>query len=186
MLMALNFLEAVQTKPIIVTTKQTTHFVNYSATHPDEITEYRKSGIILHVYSNASYTSELEARSRSGGYYFLGQKYNTPIQEIPLENGPVHVECSITRNVMASSTEEDLGGLFEKCQKTTSTRTDLAEMGHQKPPTTVAAENTASNSIANGTAKQKRSRAIDIIFLSVQRQNSTKPFPYILGGWKKT
>ena len=61
MLMALNSLAAVQTKPKIETAKQITQFLNYSAIHPDAITEYRKSGTIIHIYSNASYISEQEA-----------------------------------------------------------------------------------------------------------------------------
>ena len=40
MLMALNYLAAVQKKPTIETTKQITEFLNYSATHPDAVTEY--------------------------------------------------------------------------------------------------------------------------------------------------
>ena len=73
--------------------------------------------MILHIYSDASYISEPEARSRSGRYFFLGPKYHTPIQEMRPENGPVHVECSIMRNLMASATEAELGGLFENFQK---------------------------------------------------------------------
>ena len=41
-------------------------------------------------------------------------------------------------------------------------------MGHLQPPTPVAMDNTAANSIVNGTAKQKRSRAIDMIFYWVR------------------
>ena len=32
---------------------------------------------------------------------------------MPPENGPMHVECSIMRNVMASFMESELGDLFE-------------------------------------------------------------------------
>ena len=71
------------------------------------------------------------------------------------ENGLVHVECSIMRNVMALSTEAELGELFENCQKETSTRTSLEEMGHPQPSTPVATENTEANSILNGTEKKK-------------------------------
>ena len=56
---------------------------------------------------------------------------------------------------MASATEAELGGLFEKCQKATSMRTELAEMGHQQLPTPTATDNTAANSIINGMTKQK-------------------------------
>ena len=71
------------------------------------------------------------------------------------ENEPVHVEFGIMKNVMESATESELGGLFENCQKATSTRTALADMGHQQPTPPAATENTAANSIVNGTAKKK-------------------------------
>ena len=74
---------------------------------------------------------------------------------MPPENGPVHVECSIMRNVMESATESELGGLFEKCQKATSVKKTLADMSHQQPPTLVATYNTAANSMVNVTSKQK-------------------------------
>ena len=69
-----------------------TRFINYSATNPDAIPEYRKSVMNLHIYSDASHISEPEAQSRSGVYSFFGPKSNTPIQKMPPENGPVHVE----------------------------------------------------------------------------------------------
>ena len=55
MFIALNSLSAVDTNPAIKTAKQITQFLNYSETHPNAITEYRKSVIILHIYSDASY-----------------------------------------------------------------------------------------------------------------------------------
>ena len=57
MLMALNSLAEVNIKPKIETVKQITQFLNYSATHPDAVTEYRIIGIILHIYLYASYIS---------------------------------------------------------------------------------------------------------------------------------
>ena len=110
--MALNSLTAVQINSKIENEKQIALFLNYSARHPDEITEYRKNGIIIHIYSDVSYISEPEARSRARGYFFLGPNSKTPIQDMPLDNGPVHVECIIMRNIMASATEAELGGLF--------------------------------------------------------------------------
>ena len=51
--MALNSMEAVQTKTKIETAKQITKFLNYSATNTDAITEYRKTGMIIHIFSDA-------------------------------------------------------------------------------------------------------------------------------------
>ena len=87
---------------------------------------------------------------------------------MPSEYGPVDVECSIMRNVMESATESELGGLFENFQKKTSTRTALAEMGHQQSPTPLPTDNTMANSIVNGKAKQKIYRAIDMNFYWVR------------------
>ena len=47
-------------------------------------------------------------------------------------------------------------------------RTALAEIGHQQPTTPLATDNTAANSIANGKAKQKISRAIKMRFYWVR------------------
>ena len=70
---------------------------NYSVSKLQRNTSIRnnkiqKSGMILHIYSGTSFIAEPEARSRTGGYFFLGPKSKTPIQEMLPENGPVHVE----------------------------------------------------------------------------------------------
>ena len=154
-LMSLKSLVVVQTKPKTETAKQITSFLNCRTTHQGAIREYRKCGNILHIYSDASYTSELEAQSKARRCFFLLPKSNTPIQKITPENGPVHVECRIMRNIMASASEVELGGLFENYQKATSTSTALEEVGHQEPPTPAGRDNIVANSIVNGTAKQE-------------------------------
>ena len=85
MVMALNSLVAVQTKSTVEVEKNITHFLNYCASNPDDVTEYKRNYIILHLYSDASCLSEPEALSRSGGYFFLvpRPKNKTPISEVP-------------------------------------------------------------------------------------------------------
>ena len=69
MMMTLNSLATVHAKLTSKTAKQIHNFLNYSATNPDAVTEYRKSGMILHIYYDASYILEPEARSRAGRYF---------------------------------------------------------------------------------------------------------------------
>ena len=83
MLMALKSLVTVQTDPKIKTVKQITQLLNYSAIHPDAVTEYIRNGMVLQIYLDASYISEREAGSRAGGKFYLGPKSNTPIQAMP-------------------------------------------------------------------------------------------------------
>ena len=73
--------------------------------HPDAVIEYRRSRMILHIYSDSSYILEPKTHRRSGGYFFLGPKSNTPITAMPPENYPVHVEYSILIDFMVSATE---------------------------------------------------------------------------------
>ena len=89
--MALTSIEGVQTNTTIKTAKQITPFLDYRASHPDAVIEYRRSRIILHIYSDASYISETWARIIAGGYLLLVPKSNTSITAIHPENGPVHV-----------------------------------------------------------------------------------------------
>ena len=97
----------------------------------------------------------------------------------------MHVECSIMINVMASATEVELGGLFENCQKATSTNTALVYMGHLQPPTPVATDNTAANSIVNGTEKQKIYSEIDMRFYWVRDRIRQNHFPVFWEEGKK-
>ena len=66
----------------------------------------------LHIHSDASYLSEPKARSRVGGFFFLDGKEDPQPGQPPHLNGPIHVECRIMRNIMASASEAETGGLF--------------------------------------------------------------------------
>ena len=82
---------------------------------------------------------------------------------------------------MASALETKLGGLFENCQKATSMITDLADMGHQH-----WWQRTIQRQTESSTERQNKnilSNRHDILL--VQGQNTTKPFPHILGRGKK-
>ena len=153
--MVINSLESVQKKPTI---KTATQIPRNTYRHSNRMQKKWNDsphifGCILHIITRVT--------KQSRWVCFLGTKSNTRIQAIPPENGPVHVECSIMRNVMASATESELGGQFENCQTETSMITALSEMGHPQPPKIMETDNTSANSIDYGTEKQKISRAID-------------------------
>jgi hypothetical protein len=171
MLMALNSLASQQNKGTEHTAKQITQFLNYCATHPDATLVFYKSDMVLYFYSDASYCSEPGARSRYGGFFYLGPKPldpSKPPKSMPPLNGAIHIECGIMHNVLASAMESEMGGLFNNCQKAVPLRISLVEMKHPQPPTPVATDNSAACSIVNDTAKQKRSRAIDMRFYWVR------------------
>jgi hypothetical protein len=118
MLVALGTIASAQSTGTEATMQAVTQLLNYCATHPDATIRYSASGMHLHIHSDASYLSELKARSRAGGNFFLSTAPShphaipNPDSPSPPHNGAIHTHCSIIRAVLASTTEAELGALF--------------------------------------------------------------------------
>ena len=166
MLVALGTLASAQTKGTEATMKAAINLLNYAATHPDAIVRFYGSSMQLHIHSDASYLSEFNARSRVGGYFFLGDKDNTESTSPPPPiNGAIHVESIIPGPVMSSASEAETGGLFINGKEGAYARTVLEEMGWpQHGPTPIQTDNSVAEGIANESIKQRRSKAMDMCF----------------------
>ncbi|CAB9526493.1 unknown protein [Seminavis robusta] len=134
--------------------------LNYAATHPDAILRYKRSGMILHLHSDASYLSAPKAGSRAGRYFFLS---NGSLDNAP-SNGAVHVVAKIMKNVLSSAAEAEVGNAFNNAQEACPIPQTLIEMGHPQPATPIQTDNKWAEGILTGTKKQKRSKAIDMRF----------------------
>jgi hypothetical protein len=87
----------------------------------------------LKIHSDASYLSELKAKSRIGGYFYLGGKSDSRIK--PLYNGPLLCHTTVLKHVVSSVAEAEFGALFVNAKEGTVTRTTLSEMGHNQDAT---------------------------------------------------
>ena len=134
------------------------YFLNYAASNPNAELIYRASEMVLQGDSDAAYLVCDEARSRAGGYFFLGN------HDRKLFNGPVMVLAKIIKNVMASAAEAEVGALFMNAQEAVPMRLSLEELGHKQPATPLKIDNSTATGIINNTIKQKRSKAIDMRF----------------------
>ena len=85
----LSTIAAQQSNGTEQTAKAVTKLLNYVVTHPDATLHYKKSNMILHVHSDTSYLTERKARSRSGGYFYMGNNTNNFI------NGPILNSTSV-------------------------------------------------------------------------------------------
>lgn len=160
MLMALSTLGSEQTTGTEKTERALLQFLNYCATHPDATIRYKASDMVLLIDSDASYLSESEARSRAGGYFYLGSDLHKP-QRL---NGAIHILATIIKNVMSSAAEAEVGAAFTNAKEAIPMRTALEEMGHPQPPTPLQTDNSTAHGIINDTVKQRRSKAIDMRF----------------------
>ena len=71
-LTALSSIASKQTTVTEDTMMKVIHSLDYLATHPDTVIMFRALDMILHVHSGASDYSKKKAKSRMGGYFFLG------------------------------------------------------------------------------------------------------------------
>jgi hypothetical protein len=86
----------------------------------------------LKIHSDASYLSEPKAKSRSGGYFYLGNKKKSP--KNPLSNGPLLCYTTVLKHVVSYVAEAEFGALFVNVKEGTVTRTTLAGMGRNQMP----------------------------------------------------
>ncbi len=71
--------------------------------------------MILNVHSDASYLSASKARSRAGGYFFLG---SIPRDSKPIIiNDAIHITCIILKLVAVSAAEAELSAYFSMHRK---------------------------------------------------------------------
>jgi hypothetical protein len=108
--------------------------------------------MILQIHSDASYLSLYNARSRLGGLFFLGNK--SPEQD-KLNGSILNVAADI-KNVVASTSESEVGACFDNTQSVAPLRVTLTELGHTQPPTPLRTDNSTAFGILSETIKYKR------------------------------
>jgi hypothetical protein len=167
MLVALGTLAAAQTRGTESTMEALTQLLDYAATHPEAAIRFHRSTMTLYVHSDASYLSEPKARSRVGGYFYLG-KSNEPTDN-PTPNGPIHIKSHILKHIMAAASEAEIAALFHTGQEAVYIRQILHELDRtQHHPTQITTDNSTADGFANQRTKIKRSKAMDMRFYWVQ------------------
>ena len=105
--------------------KAVQRFLNYAASNQDAKISFRASDMLYKIGSDAAYLVCPEARSRAGGYHYLGNKDDN------LFNGPIYVLAKIIKNVTESAAEAEVAGLFMKAQQAVPMRLTLGDMRHK-------------------------------------------------------
>ena len=123
MLFTLNTLASAQSKGTEETKAAMIHFLDYCATHPEATIRFHASDMILKIHSDASYLSEPEAKSRAGGYFYLGNK-----DDSMQNNGAIHILAKIIKNVVSSVAEAEIAAIFMNAKEAVPIRQTLLEM----------------------------------------------------------
>jgi hypothetical protein len=124
--------------------------------------------------------SEPKAKSRIEGYYYVGNKKNSPKK--PLYTGPRLCHKTVLKYVVSYVAEAEFGALFVNAKEGTVMHTELAEMVHNQDATVLKTDNTTADGIINNTVRQKCSKAMDMIFYWVKDRVEQEQFNV---GWAK-
>jgi hypothetical protein len=161
LVMPINVLASEQSNATVVTADKVIKLLNYWNTHPETKIPYHASDMILHIHSDASYLSENEAKSRAGGFFYMG---NTTKNNKKLTNGAILIISKVLKHVMSSAAEAEIGAVFINAKEGAVLRKTLEELGHKQPPTPVETDNNTATGYSNGTIKQKWTKAMDMRF----------------------
>jgi hypothetical protein len=100
--MPINVLAYEQSNATEVTADKVIKLLNYCNTHQETNIHYHASDMILHIHSDASYLSENEAKSRAGGFFYMGSNNKT---DKKLTNGAILIISKVLKHVMSSVAE---------------------------------------------------------------------------------
>ena len=165
-LVALNSIGTQQSVPTLNIKAKTQHLLDYLATHLNHTLIYNASDMIPHIYGDASYLVEPNAKSRAGAYFYLSTHHNQKL------NGSIYCLCTLIKAVISSVIESELGALFINSTHVVPIKNTLISMGHPQPPTPIKTDNIIALGVVTNTIKRKRTKSIDTrIYWVMDRMN---------------
>ena len=165
MLTAINKIGSRQSKATTLIRAEIDRFLQYATKWPNSVLCIKASNMKLHVHSDASYLSELDARSRAGAFLYLGDH-----EDGTVPNAPVSYLSVIISSVVDSATAAEYAALFIAAQNATPIRTALGKLGYLQDVTEIICDNLCAVGIANNSFKQKRSKTIDMRYHWIRDQ----------------
>lgn len=175
MLAPVRMLSLDQAHPTEETERAADQLLQYAATWPNAIITFHPSDMVLKVITDATYLSERGARSRAAGYHHLGNSDNKD-QWI---NGAISVMSKQINVVTSSAYESEIGGAWMNAVASLPETRTLELLGHKQPPTEIISDNKVAVAIANGTAKQRLSKPIDMRFHWLVDRTQQKQFKVV-------
>jgi hypothetical protein len=169
LIMPINVLASEQSKATAVTADKVIKLLNYCNTHPETKKRYHASGMILHIHSDASYLSENEAKSKAGGFFYMGSSTDNK-----LTNGAILIISKVLKHIMSSAAEAEIGAVFINAKEGAVLCTTLEELGHPQPTHTNGNRQYHCHRIQQWHHKTKTHKSNGYAFLLDKRQSETR------------
>jgi hypothetical protein len=131
LIMPINVLASEQSNATEITADKVIKPLNYCNTHPETKILYHASDMILHIHGDASYLSENEARSRAGGFFYMG---NTTTNVKTLTNRAILVVSKILKHVISSAANAEIGAVLINAKGRSCPQENIGVSGTPTPP----------------------------------------------------
>ena len=131
--------------------------------------------MIFYVDSDATYLVDKKAKSRITGHYCSNKTTNKKSQNPPL-NGLIQIECKLLKYAVKSAAKAEIVSLFANCQKVIEIKHILQALGHPQVATPIKTDNMMVASFVTDMLKQKRSKAWDVRYHWLSKQQALKIF----------
>ena len=137
---------------------------------------YSASNMTLAVHSHARHVSLPKAQSRAGGHFFLSNNNN-----VSPNKGAILNIAHIIKHLMLSVAEAEMVALYIMAREAMYIRIILEEMGHKQPPSPIWIDNTMVDGVINKKVQSKWTKAMDMQFHWVQKQECQNQFWFYWG-----
>jgi hypothetical protein len=107
--MQVNVLASEQTGATSATADKIIKLLNYCTTHPEATLYYHASYMILNIHSDASYLSEIEAKIRAGGFFYMGSNTDKANR---ITNGAILIISTVLKHILSLAVEAEIGAVF--------------------------------------------------------------------------
>ena len=129
--------------------------------------------MILRADMDGSHLSEPKSRSTVAGFFYLSDATPKP----PL-NGGIGIGANLLKEITSSAEDTEIAGTYHMGQRVVPLRHTLMELGHTQPPsgTPMKTDNSVAKGFANGTIRQRKTKAMDMRYYWVQDRTRHKQF----------
>ena len=110
---------------------------------------YRASDMIICCDADTAYLVSPKARSRAGGYIYMGNRDN----DIQIIKAPIMIIATILTMVIGSAAEAEVAAIYHCAQELVPLREACIKLGHPQPATPMRTDNSTADGIMNGTVK---------------------------------
>ena len=147
---------------------------NHCTIHPNAGVRCFMRSMILALHLDASYLSELDAKSRAAEQFFLGK-----LNDENFDNGVIMTLSKIIKHLILSVSDAETAGLFYNYKATAPLRVTLEEMGYPQPKAQITTDNLTAQGLITKSMIPKAAKLYNVRFNLLKCRDAQRQFDFV-------